>query len=170
MRIPLKKQTCLVCKPHQCDVILTVSFCTGQKLVEVDWSPVFRAQWFHWIQWFHLINVEWRKLSISVFWLFRVVCTFGRLHAMCITFVCTCTLHVCYRPYLYVWFDCESPCEMKASSKVHLYRCGRTPKGRYLALFTSIQVWRQMFRLFNKMDLICLHPVVANQCYNRLTA
>ncbi len=41
---------------------------------------------------------------------------------------------------MYLWIDCESPCKMNARSKVHLAISG-------LALFTSLEVWRQMFEL-----------------------
>ncbi len=53
-----------------------------------------------------------------------------------------------------MWIDCESLCEMNASSKVHLAVIiiifkRSVQSGRYLVLVTSLEVWRQVFRLWS---------------------
>ncbi len=96
---------------------------------------VLQTQWFHWIHWFHWINVQWSNLSICVLWLVRgdVVCQF-ELSIVCmqrVHNVCTCddvlfTVYVYM--FMYVWMDCESPCEMIVRSKVHLAVSGQALK------------------------------------------
>ena len=85
----------------------------------------------------------WRKLSISVLGDVVSACTFNRLHGLYVYFIlCTsCSVvHYVVVVYIFVWNDCKSLGKWMRGQR-YIW------SGGYLALFTSLEVSRQMFRL-----------------------